>query len=276
MGTELARRGVSLPKGTWSADALVRAPEVVRQVHRDYVDVGADILTANTFRTHARSLRTAGWQTRAGELTRIAVELARYAAGDRAWVAGSQAPLDDCYSPELVPADTQLAEEHARHAEYLARAGVDLILIETMNTIREAVAATKAAVTTGLPVLVSFVCRDDARLLSGERIDEAAVEVSACGPQAVLVNCLPAASAGATLRIMQSAVPGVACGAYANTGIADERGHWHTTSAADPTVYAPFARDWLRAGARIVGGCCGTTPEHVRNLRSLIDAESAS
>ena len=165
-GTELNRRGVNTDLPLWSARALLEAPDVLRQIHADYVRAGAELLTADTFRTHRRSLARGGQADRAAELTRLAVSLAREAAalaapGRECFVAGSQAPLEDCYSPELVPPQADCEREHAELAGHLAAAGVDLILVETMNTIREAVAAVRAARATGLPVLASFVCRSD-------------------------------------------------------------------------------------------------------------------
>src|SRR5262245_23627856 len=147
-GTELNRRGVNTDLPLWSAGALLAAPEVLGQVHADYARAGAEIITANTFRAHRRSLARGGqgYADRAAELVRVAVDLARASAqavpGREVFVAGSQAPLVDCYSPELVPPQPECEREHAEMAQHLAAAGADLILVETMNTIREAVAAT--------------------------------------------------------------------------------------------------------------------------------------
>jgi S-methylmethionine-dependent homocysteine/selenocysteine methylase len=242
---------------------------VIRAIHADYVAAGAEIITANTFRTHARSLARAGCADRAAELTRRAVALARDAAADCAWVAGSQAPLEDCYSPLLVPPDAELEREHGRMAEQLAAAGVDVILVETQNTIREAVAATRAAARTGLPVFVSFVCDRAVRLLSGETLTVAVRAVLPWHPDALLVNCLPAETVAPALNELRAAAPAIAIGAYANVGYADARGQWVAT-ADNPDTYAKHAREWLLQGAAIIGGCCGTTPEHISRLRNLL------
>src|SRR5512143_3259600 len=159
-GTELQRRGVDTSLPLWSARALLEAPEVLRAIHADYIAAGADILTTNTFRTHRRTLTRAGLGERTHELTQFAVRLASEAtqqADRKVFVAGSLSPLEDCYSPQLVPPDGELWIEHAEMAHDLAQAGCDLLLIETMNTIREAVIAARCAAATGLPVCVSFV-----------------------------------------------------------------------------------------------------------------------
>lgn len=270
-GTELARRGLSIETAEWSARALWEHPETIRAIHENYVNAGAEIITANTFRTHARNLQRTGHAGEAAELTRRAVELARRAAGNRALAAGSQAPLEDCYFPELTPGDAELEREHEAMSRNLADAGVDLILVETQNTIREAVAATAAAAATGLPVMVSFVCDLQGRLLSGETVGAAVGAVSRSKPVAVLANCLPVAAVPHVLDEMRVAATDVPVGAYANIGVLDEERRWIDSDAVDPERYAVHAGYWLAAGAQLVGGCCGTTPGHIRELRRLID-----
>lgn len=279
MGTELTRRGVDTSLPLWSAIALDAAPEVVAQIHRDYLEAGARVITTNTFRTNVRALAKAGIAHRARELTFRAVGLARRAIAQ--WqrgqgqsapirVAGSIAPVEDCYSPELVPSDAELAEEHALLARYLAEAGVDLILVETQNTIREAIAAARAAHATGKPVWVSFTLDGENRLLSGEALDDAVRAVLPFAPQAVLVNCIPVKQVASAVRILRSAAPPhVAVGAYGNVGHVDETLGWTLTNAVAPDAYARAAHEWRSLGAAIIGGCCGTTPDHIRAIAAL-------
>jgi homocysteine S-methyltransferase len=272
-GTELARRGVETSSPQWSAAALVTAPEVVREIHRDYVAAGAEIVTANTFRTHARNLKVVGWGDRVEELTCRAVELVREAAAGAehgVWVAGSQAPLADCYSPELTPDDDELEAEHRLMSLNLAAAGVDLILVETMPTLREALAATRAAVSVGLPVITSVVCDENARLLSGELLVEASAQIAGLGVAAISVNCTPGDGVLPALIAMEAGAPGLPRGAYANVGRMDRVAGWVQTANVDPEVYAAQAAEWVAAGVRVVGGCCGTTPEHVRRLAEIV------
>ncbi len=270
-GTELARRGISTDTPLWSADALVSAPAIVEQIHRDYAADGAEMVTANTFRTHARNLRSLGGGGPARRLTRIAVRLAREATGGNGWVAGSMAPLEDCYRPDLTPSRAELEQEHGAMAEILADSGVDLILAETHPTIREAAAAARASRDVGLPVMVSWVCGRDNRLLSGECLGGAVAAVLPFEPLAVLVNCLPAETAQeAVCQLVQSA-GSVPVGVYANTGWADVEGCWTQGGSVRPAVYAELAAGWADRGARLIGGCCGTTPAHIAALRRMLD-----
>jgi S-methylmethionine-dependent homocysteine/selenocysteine methylase len=273
-GTELERRGVVTALPLWSARALLEAPGVVEEIHRDYVAAGAEALTANTFRTHQRSLARGGLGARSAELTQTAVELARRAAlgaqRRRVWVLGSAAPLEDCYRPDLVPGDATLAREHAEHARALAASRVDAILVETMNTAREAAAATRAALATGLPVLASFVCDGGANLLSGEPLGAALDAVVPLGPHALLVNCLPPRAVPPCLPVL--AGRGLPYGAYANLGAPNPTSGFTRSDDCTPAELAEHAARWLAAGARILGGCCGTGPQHVRALARALRA----
>ena len=251
----------------WSARALLAAPDAVATIHRDYVAAGADALTANTFRTHRRSLAREGHGARAAELTRRAIALAREAAraaGREVFVLGSQAPLEDCYRPDLVPPDAVLEREHAEQAEALAAAEVDAILVETMNAAREAGAAAAAARAAGVPFLASFACGAGARLLSGEPLEEGLEAVLRWDPIAVGVNCLPPDAVEACLPLLAATERPFLV--YPNLGAPDAAGGFSADARFAPERFGALARAWLGAGAAAVGGCCGTRPSHVRAL----------
>jgi S-methylmethionine-dependent homocysteine/selenocysteine methylase len=271
LGTELELRGFDASLPLWSARALLDAPDAVLEIHRDHVAAGAQLLTANTFRTRRGTLAREGLGDRARELTALAVRLAAHAAGGaagRVFVAGSAAPLEDCYRPDLVPGAAALAREHAEHAEQLAAAGADCILAETMNCAREAAAAARAARATGLPLLASFVCGAGARLLSGETLAEGLAAVAPEAPLAVGVNCLPAESLAPCLALLSAS--GLPFFVYPNLGTPDPVRGFAPLSDRSPAEFASFAREWVAAGACLVGGCCGTRPAHVGALATLV------
>ncbi|CAK9008658.1 Selenocysteine Se-methyltransferase (BoSMT), partial [Durusdinium trenchii] len=237
-GTELSRRGVDLSGSSWTALAIEEHPETLRAIHADYVEAGAEVLTANTFRTHARNLKTTPYADQADSLTRRAVELARSAASAHVFVAGSLAPLADCYSPQLTPETSALEDEHAEMADRLAASGVDLILVETQVTVSEGMIACAAAMRTGLPTLVSFVCGGDGRLFSGESVLDAWQAVAPLQPDGFLLNCLPAEAVLPALEPLLSEISPIVPGAYANTGTMDADGTWTPTAASEPATYA--------------------------------------
>ncbi len=281
MGSDLDRRGVKTSLPLWSAVGLLEAPDVVYRIHRDNLEAGADILTTNTFRTTQWSLRKAGIDAdRAAELDVLAVKLAMKARSDLArtdaMIAGSIAPLEDCYLPTFETDPGVAHHEHRAQARNLAAAGVDFLLIETMPTIAEAVLALAAANETGLQTAVSFVCspmregKAAPSLLSGETLVEAMSRVAELSPAAILVNCAPASAIAAGIAALRpvSAVP---FGGYANVGHVDDDVGWSSAGGMTPAGYSAAVKAWLDAGARVIGGCCGTNPEHTAALRAMID-----
>ena len=277
MGTELFRRGIPTRLPLWSAAALLEKPEIVRNVHQDYIQAGAEILTANTFRTTTRALGKAGLGHRAKELSTLAVNLAQQArdeAAERAvWIAGSVAPLEDCYEPDLIPDSATAFREHLELIDWLVDAGVDLILIETMNSIREAEAALRAASSSQLPVFVSWTCAANGKILNGESVRDAVLTLSSYGPAAFLVNCTGVNDVAPALSSMRQAVR-IPLGAYANIGKPEPTFGWELTHETNPAAYAQFALQWAQEGAAIIGGCCGTTPDHISALHKVFHGRS--
>ncbi len=273
MGTELARRGANVRLPLWSANALIDDPGLVRTIHEEYIAAGADIITTNTFRTTQRTFRLTGIPDRSEELTSLAVDLAKQARAafpDRSVrIAGSIAPLEDCYRPDLVPSDEELAAEHALHARRLANAGVDMLLCETMGTAREAHAACTAATSTGLPTVVSFLCSTTGDLYDGHPIEDAVEAVNDCRPWALALNCISPRFMRIAIHRLRTA-SALPFGVYANVGLpGDEHdGSMECDIAAED--YIVYAQRWAALGATFIGGCCGTTPEYIRMLRKAI------
>jgi S-methylmethionine-dependent homocysteine/selenocysteine methylase len=274
-GTELNRRGVDTGLPLWSANALLTDDglRVLKQIHMDYLLAGADILTTDTFRTHRRALAKSGNADRALELTRRAVETARQAvvtvpSAATRFVAGSLSTLEDCYRPDLVPPDDQLRAEHSERVHHLVECGVDVLLIETINSIREAAIIAKLATLTGTPVIVSFVCNRAGKILSGESLTDAARELLPLGISAIGVNCGPTPDLAKPLFELQAACPkDFPLIAYGNIGYADDAVGWVNTDAENPAAYCAHAIHWP---AKIIGGCCGTTPAHISQLRTAL------
>lgn len=276
MGTELQRRGVNTGTPLWSARALTESPDTVLQIHEEYIEAGADIITTNTFRTTRRTFHRSGHADASAALTRNAVGLAQRAR-DRhperdVLIAGSIAPLEDCYRPDLVPGDDELAEEHTELARRLHDAGVDFLLLETMNTSREARAACAAASATGSEVVASFLCDRNGNLYDGESLARAVRVLEPSNPTAYSLNCVsPRYLDAAIVRLKAATVRPF--GVYGNIGMPEEEQGWAFTRDIDEEEYARFAMRWRTAGASIIGGCCGTTPAYIAALVEALQAE---
>lgn len=287
MGSELVGRGVR-----WRWHGLVTDADAVRALHEEYIAAGADIVRTNTFqlnsrtylnvfrsREHMRHIGAPGLETRADELVRKAVAVARDArsrAGRDVAVAGVIGPLEHCFRPDLAPDEASARLEHGRAVQALADAGADFILLESMNTIAEARAAAAAAVATGLPVWASFVLGPEGDILGREPLEEGVRALEAVGVEVVCVNCAPPDDVAPAIERIRQATR-LPVGAYAHIGRFDPpswKFEFHPqftmTDAWPPARYARLAAGWRDRGACAIGGCCGTSPAHIRALREML------
>ena len=285
MGRELRFRGVDVMTSIWSAKALIEAPQVVREVHRDFIAAGADIITINSYGIVKSNLAWAGIEDRFKELNLLACNLAREArgaSGRAVFIAGSLPPLAGSYRPDRVGSFKEIEPLYREQAEVLAP-HVDLLLCETMSSIDEGRAAAAAAARTGIPVWVCWTLHEDrsGRLRSGENIDEAARSLSDLPVTGVLANCCaPESITNAMPQLKQTGMKYI--GGYANTfqpipedwdltGDKKTDGFLGLRTDLDPESYAVHAGAWLKAGANVIGGCCGTRPAHIAKIKELIE-----
>lgn len=283
MGRELRRRGVSISSTIWSANALIVAPEVVREAHADFIAAGADVITVNTYSVIRAKLAKEGIEDRFEALNLMACRLAaqaRDASGRDVLIAGSLPPLRGSYRPDRVEPFEVIEPLYREQAEILAP-HVDLLICETMSCAAEGLGAVTAAASTGKPVWVAWTLHEDAsgRLRSGETLAEARAAIAHLSVSAHLVNCCTPESIAAAMPELVAL--GLPAGGYANSFVPVPP-DWELggTKWADgliplrddlaPTAYAAHAQGWIDAGARLIGGCCGTGPEHIAALKALI------
>jgi S-methylmethionine-dependent homocysteine/selenocysteine methylase len=284
MGSELQLRGAEVPdhiSSIWSAKALLDAPDEVLKVHHDYIEAGADVITCNNYSVTPPILSRDGLEDRFQEMTVSATELAnraRDSASRKVRVAGSMPPLETSYRAHLVGDHRTILETYRRMAALLAPR-VDILLCETMSDSREAVAAATAAKETDREVWLSWTLQGDNpdHLPSGETVPEAFQAAAHLDIDAYLVNCCGANFVSRVMPTLAS-LTDRPVGGYANPadvipGEGDERPEPEEVERTllDIDGYAAAAGEWIDAGARIVGGCCFTRPEHTARLRRMID-----
>lgn len=271
LGTEILRRGYETTLPLWSAEILIQNPQIVKEIHKDYIKAGAQIIITNTFRTTERTLRKKGLKGKAKELTILACKLARKAITEtnpkhEVFIAGSIAPLEDCYSPETTPKDKDLRIEHLAYAKDLKAGGVDFLILETMITWRELFYALEAAKKTNLPVAVSLCCNDKLQLLSGEPLFEIIPKIKKYKPLFVGVNCTSQTIANQVVAYLKS-ITNIPISVYAQgDGIPDKYQGWKFDNQKQLEIYIESAKEWVKNGAKIVGGCCGTNPDYIKRL----------
>jgi S-methylmethionine-dependent homocysteine/selenocysteine methylase len=306
MGRELARIGAPFRQPEWSALALMEGPDWVVEAHRNFVNAGAEVITTNSYACVPFHIGVDGFAKRGRELGTLSGTLARKAAatattattaGDgtngstkrEVRVAGSIPPVFGSYKPELFDKDAAAAIASVL-IESLA-SNIDHWLVETISSITEAQIMLGAIGEFGDPIAVrprwvSFTLADaladgSARIRSGESIS-AAVAAIGGEVEAMLFNCsqpevMQAAITEAVGALAGSDLAGVRIGVYANAFIEVQSAPGQAANETlsvlrqdlTPDRYAAFAREWIAAGATIVGGCCGITPQHIEALSSL-------
>jgi methionine synthase / methylenetetrahydrofolate reductase(NADPH) len=268
MGTALYANGIFINR---CYDELnLSAPALIREVHQDYIKAGAEIIETNTFGANRRRLAAFGLAEKIRPINESGVRLAREAAHDRAFVAGAVGPLGGWLEPLGPTSFAEAREMFREQINVLVEAGVDLLILETfteINEAREAIFAARQAAGDDLAVIAYVSVEDDGTLRDGTSTEEFTRRLNEWPVDAIGLNC----SSGP--RVILETIEKMAglttkpLGAMPNAGVptAVEGRNIYLCS---PEYMAQYARRILQAGARIVGGCCGTTPEHIKQMRS--------
>jgi homocysteine S-methyltransferase len=293
LATELERRGADLNDPLWSAKCLIERPELIREVHFDYLRAGADVATTATYQATFEGFARRGINSRdASHLMCSAVSLA-ISARDEFWraesnrsgrlrplVAASIGPYGAMladgseYRGRYALDDAALADFHRPRLSVMARAGADLLAFETIPSLREArVLADLLQEFPDLCAWVSFSCMDGARNCEGEDIRECAAALQRY-PQiaAVGVNCTSPQYVAPLLRRMRGGCDKPLL-AYPNSGERYDASSREWRGAGDPLEFGAQARLWYAAGARLIGGCCRTGPSDIRSVKQCVHPE---
>ncbi|MDG2195751.1 MAG: homocysteine S-methyltransferase family protein [SAR324 cluster bacterium] len=278
MGQELVKRAQHKLTPLWSGDVLRDHPDLVVDVHRDFIKAGADVITLSSYAATPTRLAKYNRQEEFKVLQEAAINAARQACNDMEQsplIAGTLPPLPGSYRPSERLTSQSSQEEYQQIAEQQYK-HVDLFLCETMASIEEACISTAVAMKSGLPVWTSFTVNETngSFLRSGELIIEAAKAVLAEGASALLINCSPPEATSKAL--VELAPHSGTFGAYANGFITVEPYQGHATvdvlksrEEINPQTYAEFGKEWLSMGATILGGCCEIGPEHIAEIYNL-------
>lgn len=262
IGTLLLDAGVPLER--CFEELCLSEPERIQKIHEDYVGAGAGVIETNTLGANAVRLERFGLADRVGEINRAAVKLARSAARGRAvFIAGSVGPLE-ITAEEAAARDIDRAGCFREQITALVEAGVDLVFFETFMDCGEMEVALRAKNEVGaLPAICSFACRPDGQLRCGTILGEAFGRLRDQGAELMGVNCLNEPQEMVTLLRALSA--GYPLAVYPTAG-QPRAGHGRVIYDVTAERFAASARDLIARGARLLGGCCGTTPAHIAAL----------
>ena len=280
VSTEIQKRGVAMDSDVWSGLAHKSHPEVVLQVHEDYIRAGAQVITANTYSTARHVLESVDMGDEVRAINTEAVQLAKKArdnsAKDETWIAGSMSSMAPFNSPQEVANGEKVAQNYQELAEIIAEAGVDLIITEMMRDAVNAKLVIEAALSTGLPVWIGYsaMMSDDGKSvqtwhwknsLPSVDFEELVEAVSPLGGDAAGIMHSQVRDTPPALEILGRHWSGPKL-AYAETGEI-EKPDWNFKEICTPNEYAAEIEGWINNyGVQIIGGCCGTGPEHIRIL----------
>lgn len=269
-GTMLMAAGLpaGAPPELWNAEQ----PDKILALHKAYLDAGSQIILTNTFGGSRIKLEKSGLSGRTQELNTKAAELARQAAGGRAYVAGDIGPTGELMAPMGVLTYELAVDAFAEQAAALAAGGVDAIWIETMTDLEEARAAVNAALqATQVPVFCSMSFGKKARTMMGVSGRQAAKTLWPLGLTAIGLNCGEGLDmVPEVLAQMREAAPGAPLIVKPNAGLPHLSG-LETIYDLCAEDFAARMKEFIGMGAQIVGSCCGSTPEFIRALRHTID-----
>src|SRR6187455_1843610 len=268
MGTMLYAKGVFINK---SFDALnVTQPDLVAEVHQEYVRAGADIVETNTFGANRIKLGSFGLAERLHSINEQGAKIARHAAREQVYVAGAIGPLGIRIEPWGKTGVDEAEEYFREQARALLEGGVDLFILETFRDVNEIGAAIRAVRSVcDLPIVAQVTTEEDGNSLDGVAPETFVPDLEQRGADVVGLNCSvgPAAMLEALERMAR--VTHVKLSAQPNAGKPREI-EGRNLYLSSPKYMASYARRFINAGVRLVGGCCGTTPEHIRAIKVAV------
>ena len=265
MGTMLYAKGVFINQ---CYDELnLRAPDMVREIHKKYVDAGAQVIETNSFGANRLKLTQHGLEKQVNELNRAAAQVAREAAGDKALVAGAVGPLGVRIEPYGPTSAEEAFSIFREQMEGLAEGGVDLFILETFGDLLEIEQAIKAArsVNAKLPIVAQMTIGVDGHTPYGAAPEDVARSLDRWGADIIGLNC--SVGPQTILECIEKMAPHTRkkLSAQPNAGMPRDVGG-RSMYMASPEYMGTYARHLVQAGAKIVGGCCGTTPEHIHAM----------
>ncbi len=272
MGTQLDKQGL-MSRGRNNLDA----PEAVLEIHREYARCGCDVLTTNTLTMNRIYIETHNVGVSVREVNKAGVELAKEAAGEKLYVLGDISSTGQLLEPYGDYKEVQFYDAFKEQAEILAQTGVDGFIIETMFDLREALCALRACKDNlQLPVIVSMAFKTEAnggRTIMGNSAQDCAKVLTDGGADVIGANCgdIDPTQMAAIVSLLRS-VTKLPILAQPNAGkpkLIDDKTVFEMLSGE----FTAGIKECIRAGAKLVGGCCGTTPEHIRAVADILGKE---
>ncbi len=268
MGSMLQQSGLKSSGSLWMSKINLDNPEIVYAIHSMYIEAGADIITTNTFRTNPAAVSESGIKITFDKLVRKSVKIACDAAKDLpVFIAGSNAPAEDCYQRERKLSLKKIEENHAEHITELIASGCNFILNETQSHFKEIKIIANFCAKNNIPYVMSIFTDEKLKLLSGQKLSEVIKFILDYSPLAVSVNCI---RPGTFLKYYSKGKFNFNWGTYLNCGSGNFTDD-NIQCGIDSSEYTGIIEKILTKNPSFVGSCCGSTPKHTKALKKLLD-----
>ncbi len=271
MGSMLQQMGCKPDGSMWMSMINLTHPDYVLKIHKQYITAGADIIITNTFRTNPAAIENYKKKIGIDNLVKCSVEIAIEAASNLpVFIAGSNAPAEDCYQVERKISKKTLELNHKKHIELLMENGCHFILNETQSHFDEIKMISNFCSKNDIPYIISLFTDENLRLLSGEKLEDVINFILDYSPLAVSVNCVKQET---FIKYFNRSKLNFNWGTYLNCGsgkFTDD----NITCGVSPDDYTNLVNQFLKKSPSFVGACCGSTPEHIKRIKKLLDGKN--
>lgn len=270
-GTYLIEKGIVLKSALWSAEALISHSDLIKQIHIEYIEAGADIITTNTFRTNPYAIKLSKSKYQSKDLVNIAVNLVKEAVTEvkkDIIIAGSNAPAEDCYSRKHLIDYNEIYDNHYEHIENLISAGVDFILNETFGDVKEIEIVCKICKEKNFPFAVSILIDKNLKTFFGQDLLTTIKSIYSYKPFFISLNC---SRPEIILKALNHLINFHPLGVYPNLGSSSSFPSQKLVRDFSEQELKDFVYELINKGTRIIGVCCGGNPKDIKIIRKIID-----
>ncbi len=267
MGSFLELSNYTIDKVLWSSILNIYKPDIIRDIHKKYLDAGAEIITTNTFRTNPAAIEASNYDIEISKFVNDSVKLAKNSIEQEvAFIAGTNAPAEDCYQRERTLSSKKLDYNHKKHIELLYESGTDFILNETQSHFDEIKIICEFCYINKIPFIISLFSEDGNTILSGQPLNEVIEYTINFNPLAISINCV---SKNIFEKIDPILYNAYMHGFYLNLGTKNRKGKF--THLILPNEYKKIVNNYITKNTLFIGACCGSDPEHIRQIKELVN-----
>ena len=266
MGSLLQQHNVPVDSHLWMSKANIDYPEIIKNIHNQYIEAGADIITTNTFRTNPAAVKKS--DSISEELVKQALFIAQNSARNtKVIIAGSNPPAEDCYQKKRTLSNDEIENNHKAHIDLLIKYGSDFILNETQSQLDEIEIICKYCYSNKIQYVLSLYVNEELKILSGEDVKDVIDFILNYKPLAIGFNCTTIST---FLDIYRNIELDFSWGMYLNCGDGSFS-NVNIKCGVSPTEYAQIIKNILDNSPLFVGACCGSSPEHIKKLKVMLD-----